>query len=49
MSTTVSEVLASSIFRIVEEGPKSLNDAVTQEIGTQIDTAGKHFVAFFSV
>jgi hypothetical protein len=50
MSTAVSEVLAASIFRVVEEGPKSLNNTLSQETRILIDTAGilSHNAAFFS-
>jgi hypothetical protein len=39
MSTAVSEVLAASIFRVVEGGPNSLNYTVSQETGILIDTS----------
>jgi hypothetical protein len=46
MSTAVSEVFAASVFRVVEEGLKSLNDTVSQETGILLDTAGifSHFM-----
>jgi hypothetical protein len=48
MNSTVSEVLAASIFRLVEEGLSSRNDVVSQETGILVGPV-KILSHFFSL